>query len=137
MESGIKIKEARALMKKARNKLEAAKRDIEVGDAQNAVSRSYYAAFLAASSLLILKGLEYSSHGQTIGAFGREFVKTNIFPKDFNKILNRLFDDRQDSDYLPDDDLNMEIAQGDFDDAKKILEACVEYLERETREKME
>lgn len=51
----------------------------------DAVSRSYYAVFHAISALLFTKGLSFSSHSQTIGAFNKEFVRTDIFPKYYSK----------------------------------------------------
>lgn len=41
----------------------------------------------------------FSKHSAVIGAFSQHFVKTAIFPKEFTKIISRLFRQRQLGDY--------------------------------------
>lgn len=69
----------RAMLKKAQQKLAAARKDMESGFFGEASSRSYYAAFHAVSAVLAHRGLAFSSHAQTLAAFNREFVKTAVF----------------------------------------------------------
>ena len=88
-----------ALLAKASEKLETARIMYENARYDDAVSRAYYAAFHAMTAALLSRKLSYSSHGQLIGAFNREFIKTGIFPKDFSAVIQALFDDRQIGDY--------------------------------------
>ena len=69
------------LLAKADQKLDVARRDLNSGDFGDAVSRAYYAVFHALTAVLLERGLSYSSHGQALGAFNRELVKTGVFPR--------------------------------------------------------
>ena len=111
----------RAIIQKAQKKLEVAKKDFELGYYGDAVSRAYYAAFHSISAVLSIKGLTFSSHAQTLGAFNREFVKSGIFPRDTYRKIQRLFEDRQEADYT---------LIEEFEDSyvKKQIQLCSEFL---------
>ncbi|MFC1783320.1 HEPN domain-containing protein [Planctomycetota bacterium] len=119
----------RAMLKKARDKLTTARKDIEFEFYADAASRSYYGAFHAVSAVLAEQGLSYTSHAQTLGAFNREFVKTGIFPPDTFRKLQRLFEDRQVGDYDWSVSIDKETAAKDIDEAEWLVDACIEYLE--------
>ncbi len=87
------------MLLKATGKLETAKRDLQANAFDDAVSRTYYAVFHAIRAVLFNIDLTFSSHSSTIGMFNKEFVKSGIFPKGFNKLIIRLFEDRQTGDY--------------------------------------
>ena len=93
------MKELKSLLKRSDRYLQTAKILIKEGDFESSVSRTYYAMFFAAQAMLLSKGLSYSSHKMTISGFGENFIKTNIFPKEMGRELNRAFDKRQLSDY--------------------------------------
>jgi uncharacterized protein (UPF0332 family) len=65
-----------------------------------AMNRIYYSMFYAVHALLILKESAFSKHGQVKGFFNREFIKTGIFPKEFGKLFNTVFEYRQKFDYV-------------------------------------
>ncbi|ACK66173.1 conserved hypothetical protein [Rippkaea orientalis PCC 8801] len=55
--------------------------------------------FYAIESLLLEKILSFSSHAAVISAFGREFVKTEIIPQEFHRLLINAQDLRNTGDY--------------------------------------
>jgi len=120
----------RAMLKKARQKLAAARKDMEFGFFGEASSRAYYAAFHAVSAVLAHHGLAFSSHAQTLAAFNRQFVKTAVFPTDTFRKLQRLFEDRQVADYDWTRDVDKQTAQKDLDDAQWLVDTSVAYLEK-------
>ncbi|MBD3375793.1 HEPN domain-containing protein [candidate division KSB1 bacterium] len=65
-----------------------------------AMNRIYYSMFYAVQALLILKESSFSKHGQVKGFFNREFIKSGIFPKEFGKLFNTVFEYRQKFDYV-------------------------------------
>lgn len=87
------------MIRKAFRSLKAAQRHIEESDYDFASSRAYYAAFYAIEAVLLTKCLSFSKHAGVISAFNRHFVKTAVFPKEFSKIISRLFRERQAGDY--------------------------------------
>jgi len=62
-------------------------------------SRAYYAAFYAATALLLSKELEFSRHSGVIASIHQRFVKTGKLDKRHGKDLNRLFELRGVGDY--------------------------------------
>lgn len=93
------MNEISSLIKRAERYLLSAKLLLEEGDYESSVSRSYYAMFFASQAALLSRHLSYSSHKMVISAFGENFTKTGIFPKEMGRELNRAFDKRQLSDY--------------------------------------
>lgn len=94
----------------------------------DAVSRMYYSVFHIISALLLTKGLTYSSHGQAIGNFNREFIKSKILPEDFSKKIELLYKYRQMGDYDADENIEKETAEEMFKYAKEIVTKCKEHL---------
>ncbi|MEX2738561.1 MAG: HEPN domain-containing protein [Candidatus Wukongarchaeota archaeon] len=90
---------AKQLISRALNKLSAAKKLLETGFYDDAISRAYYSVFLASKALLILLGEEARSHKGIITLFGLRVVKENLLPMQYGKILTDLFNARQVSDY--------------------------------------
>ena len=73
-------------------------------------NRLYYAAYYAATSLLIADHIRTHSHDGAIGQFGLYYVKTGVFPKETGRFLRKLFQMRITGDYddffgLTDDDV--------------------------------
>jgi uncharacterized protein len=85
---------------KAMETLEEAKL-LASADHWNAVAnRLYYAAFYAVCALLTLKEINYKSHNGVKKAFHDHFIRTQIFNTNFGILYNRLFNNRQEGDYL-------------------------------------
>jgi len=116
------------IIEKAESKLLTAHINFENGRYDDVASRAYYAAYHAISAVLIQKGMVFSSHAQTIGAFNREFIKTGIFPREFTNMIQRLFEDRQTGDYDSASSLDRETAQENIRSAETIIVAIKEYL---------
>ncbi len=127
-ESGIDV--IKLMLSKAREKLKTAQIDFDNERYDDAVSRTYYAVYHAISAVLLSKGLHFSSHGQTIGAFNKEFVKTKKFPISFTKVIEKLFNERQIGDYDFESYIDADVAQEDLNHAENILKSCEEHLAR-------
>jgi uncharacterized protein (UPF0332 family) len=87
------------MLARAADKLTVAEILLNNGAWDDAASRAYYAAFHAITALLFSSGKSYLSHAQLLGTFNREFVKNQVFQRDFTAKLTRLFEDRQSRDY--------------------------------------
>jgi len=116
------------MLQKALRSIAAAKRHIEEGDYDFASSRAYYAAFYAMEAILLTKGLSFSKHGGVIAAFNRHFIKTGVFPKEFSKLVSRLFRERQTGDYEFDLSIEENEAKEDVRLAEKVVRAIMAYL---------
>ncbi|KAF0127257.1 MAG: hypothetical protein FD189_325 [Elusimicrobia bacterium] len=87
--------EISGLIEKAQEDIKAADMLIGAGLCRIAVSRAYYAMFYVAEALLLTRGLSFSSHKGVISNFGREFIKSGVFDKKFQKVLRDIFELRQ------------------------------------------
>ena len=65
-----------------------------------AMNRIYYSMFYSVQALLALDEKAFSKHGQVKAYFNKEFIKSGIFPKEFGKLFNAVFEYRQKFDYV-------------------------------------
>ncbi len=75
------------------------------------VSRAYYAAFYAASALLLKEGIETRKHSGVVALIHQHFVKTKKLTVEQGKNLNWLFELRSIGDYGGVIHLSLEEAQ--------------------------
>ena len=122
------MKEIASLMARAQRYLKSAEILFQDGDYESSVSRVYYAMFYSAQAMLLTKGLSFSSHKGVISAFGENFIKAGIFPREMGRELNRAFQKRQIGDYeytfvISKDEAKQVIASG-----KEFVEKIAQYL---------
>ena len=122
---------ANALLEKASRTLDAARNGLAHDFYDDASSRAYYAAFHAASAALASRGLSFSSHGQTMGAFNREFVKTGSSPAEAFQKMRRLFQHRQVGDYSVAVSIDRQTAEQDVADAEWLIAECRRVVDLE------
>lgn len=123
--------EIAANLERAKTSIRAAK-ELAVGDYYDFVaSRAYYAAFYAATAVLLCEELEFSKHSGVIAFIHREFVKTGRLDKRYGKDLNWLFELRGVGDY----GATIHISQRDAEKAIRVAEEFLRAIEGVIREK--
>lgn len=99
-----------------------------------AMNRIYYSMFYAVQALLILKENAFSKHGQVKGFFNKVFIKTGVFPKEFGKLFNTVFEYRQKFDYvdliIPEEELISDY----INKAKIFIQKITEFIKDQSRE---
>lgn len=118
----------------ARDDLNAAVRSIDAEDYRTANNRAYYAIFHAVSACLALVFKSYKSHGQTIGAFNKEFVNKDVFPRDMARKINRAQEVRQESDYSDFYVISKADAVEQVETAREVVRLVDEYLTNKLKE---
>ncbi|MGX9725979.1 MAG: HEPN domain-containing protein [Candidatus Electronema sp. VV] len=63
-------------------------------------NRLYYACFYAVSALLQQHDFSSGKHSGIKAYFNQHFIKTGILDKEFGRLYSRLFDARQEGDYI-------------------------------------
>ena len=119
----------RAILAKADENIAVAKTILCAGYPGTAASRAYYAAFHAATAALATRGLSFSSHRETIGAFTRVFVNKGGLPPDTKNKLQNLFEHRQTADYDWESTIDQQTAAEDLVAAQVIVESCRKIVE--------
>lgn len=94
----------------------------------SANNRAYYCIFHAMRAVLALKQLDFKKHSGVISAFGREYIYSGLFPKQFATTINHASIIRNQSDY---DDFY--ICSGEetrilIEDAEEFLAVVHEFL---------
>lgn len=87
-------------MEKARDALASAGSEFSAGRYSFAMNRAYYACFYAASAVLLNNKRRFSKHSGVRSAVHQYLVKTGQLQIEFGKIYDRLFENRQEGDYL-------------------------------------
>jgi len=96
-----------------------------------AMNRIYYSMFYSVQALLVLNEKAFSKHGQVKGYFNKEFIKSGVFPKEFGKLFNTVFEYRQKFDYV---DLLVpeeELISDHILEAQKFIDKISSYLSDE------
>jgi len=86
-------------LERAETNLQVSRELLDKGYYDVSASRAYYAAFYAASALLLSDGLDTSKHSGVIALIHQHFVKSGKLNKEQGKNLNWLFELRSVGDY--------------------------------------
>ncbi len=84
-------------------------------------NRLYYTCFYAVSALLLKKGFSISTHNGVKTEFHTSFVKSGIIPKQLGRTYSRLFNLRQEGDYMDFKRLEKEDIDPFFQEAKEFI----------------
>ncbi len=114
--------EITANLQRAEASIQAAKELASKSYYDFVASRTYYAAFYAATALLLSKELEFSRHSGVIASIHQRFVKTGKLDKRHGKDLNWLFELRGVGDY----GATIHVSQ---QDAVRAIEIAEDFLE--------
>ena len=87
-------------------RIETAKEDLlsakilrDAGALKGANNRAYYAVFHAIDAIYGMNGIAYKRHKDAIANFNKEYVKTEIFPREIGKRIASMEEIRHASDY--------------------------------------
>jgi uncharacterized protein (UPF0332 family) len=88
-------------LEKAADSLESARLEINQGHTTFAVNRLYYSCFYAVTALLLKDGKQFSRHSAVKSEFTRSYIRSGKLDVKWSKFYQRLFDSRQEADYIP------------------------------------
>jgi uncharacterized protein (UPF0332 family) len=96
-----------------------------------AMNRIYYSMFYSVQALFVLNEKAFSKHGQVKGYFNKEFIKSGVFPKEFGKLFNAVFEYRQKFDYVDMLVPEKELISDYIVEAQKFIAQISSYLNDE------
>jgi uncharacterized protein (UPF0332 family) len=118
-------------LEKALGAIEAAEGLTNMGKAEFAAGRAYYAMFYTAEALLFDQfDLKLNQHGQVIAAYGKYFAKTKEIDPKYHRWLRDGFEKRISGDYGVDTEIDEDVAADMINQAREFLETAQEYLKR-------
>ncbi len=79
--------------------LKSAKILLAAGEYKGANNRAYYAIFHAINTIHALDGKSYKRHKDAIATFNKEYIKTEVFPREIGRKIGEAEEIRHASDY--------------------------------------
>ena len=83
----------------ARESLRASKIMLDNKMVKDSINRSYYSAFYAMKAVLALEEKDFKRHKDVVAYFNKMYVATGKFPKDLGRMIAKLQQLREKSDY--------------------------------------
>ncbi len=123
-----KIGLSKARLDNAKERIEFANKIFEIGDYKTVANRSYYAVFSAMRAVLALDGFDSKKHSGIIAEFRKNYLKTDILPKELSIIIDSLVEIRQGSDYDDFYVISKEETQLQLKNAEKFVSDIEHYL---------
>jgi uncharacterized protein (UPF0332 family) len=109
-------------LERAETNLQVARELLDRAYYDVSASRPYYAAFYAASALLLHEGIDTSKHSGVIALVHQHFVKSGKLSKEQGRNLNWLFELRSVGDY------GVSLHVG-LDDARRAVRIAEDFVE--------
>lgn len=121
-------------LESAKEDLIAAKALYDVPSYKAANNRAYYAIFHAINAIHALNGKAYKRHKDSIANFNKDYIKTEIFPREIGKKISGAEEIRHASDYddfyiATEKEAKQQIALAD-EFIKMVETYCMERLEQ-------
>ena len=120
----------------AKSDLNAARILFDAKEYKGANNRAYYAVFHAINAVHALNGHGYKRHKDAIGNFNKNYIKTEIFPRELGRKINEIEEIRHASDYddfylASKEETNRQIAVAD--ELIQLAETyCMAQIEKES-----
>ncbi|MDO4838042.1 MAG: HEPN domain-containing protein [Clostridia bacterium] len=121
---------SRYRLDKASEMLTTAQRDMDAEDYASANNRAYYCIFHAMRAVLALDGEDYKKHSAVIARFTLNYLKTEILPRDYGKLISNASLIRNRSDYEDFYICSIEDTQRLIEGAKDFYNAISDYLNK-------
>ena len=119
----------------AKHRLEQAKEDLEAGKLlydknfyKSANNRAYYSCFHAIDAVLAKEPVAFKKHKDTLSYFNKNYVHTEIFPRDIGRKISRLEIIRHKSDYDTFYIASKEDASEQVSVAEEVIDLVRKYL---------
>ena len=115
-------------LEKAEAVLETAKRLLDDEDYASANNRAYYSIFHAMRAVIALDGEDYKKHSAVIARFSEKYLKTDVLPREFGKLVSNASRIRNRSDYQDFYICSIDDTKALVAGAEKFLESVKNYL---------
>lgn len=118
-------------LERARESLEEAKLLLDRGYGNTFVNRLYYACFYAVSALLLTRGLSSAKHSGIRSLFHQNIVKSGLVDLESGQLYDRLFDNRQKSDYADLVRFDTDEVGDWYNEARRFVDALEDIVKKE------
>ncbi len=127
-DSGHRTEMVRYWWDKAQESLSSARREMEAGSYSFAMNRLYYAAFYGVCAALLAREQSFGKHSGVRVAFHRQFIRTGVLDMKWGRLYDRLFEDRQEGDYVVFISFDREYVQHQLCQRSEFLDELADLL---------
>lgn len=124
---GSKNDVAKYRLQVAKEDLQSAKVLLEAESYRGANNRAYYAIFHAVSAVLALEGVAFKRHKDTLSYFNKNYVATEIFPREWGRKIIKSEEIRHASDYDTFYIASKEETVQQIETAEKLIQLVADY----------
>ena len=100
---------------------------LEANSYCGANNRAYYAIFHAVSAVLAMEGVAFKKHKDTLAYFNKNYVATEIFPRNLGRKIVKAEEIRHESDYDTFYIASKEITVEQIQTAEQLIELVEVY----------
>ena len=111
----------------AKEDLETAYLLLEAEQYRGANNRAYYSIYHTIDALLSIEGIAFKRHKDTLSYFNKQYVATEIFPRDMGRKVVKAEEIRHASDYDTFYVASKEITLQQVETAEQLLQLAKEY----------
>jgi uncharacterized protein (UPF0332 family) len=86
-------------LEQAKESLKASEIMLDNGMIKDAINRSYYASFYAMKAVLAIEEKDFKRHKDVVAYFNKMYVATEVFPRELGRMIAKLQQLREKSDY--------------------------------------
>lgn len=116
-------------------RLEQAKEDLKASEIlyreklyKSANNRAYYSIFHSIKAILATEPIDFKKHKDVIAYFNKNYIHTEIFPKNLGRKISDASKIREDSDYEDEFVVNPEITKIQIETAHELIKLTEKYL---------
>ena len=128
LDIGTKMDVVRHRLNVAKEDLDTAHLTFEAGQYRAANNRAYYSIFHTICAVLAKEGVAFKRHKDTLSYFNKNYVHTEIFPRELGRKIVKAEEIRHASDYDTFYIASKEVTAQQIETAAKILELAEQYL---------
>lgn len=114
----------------AKEDLETAYLLLEAGQYRGANNRAYYSIYHTIDAVLSIEGIAFKRHKDTLAYFNKQYIATDIFPRDMGRKIVKAEEIRHASDYDTFYVASKEITSRQVETAKQLLHLAKEYYSK-------
>lgn len=128
LDVGTQMDVAKHRLQVAKEDLETANLTFEAGQYRGANNRAYYSIFHTISAILAIEGIAFKKHKDTLSYFNKNYVRTEIFPRELGRKIVKAEEIRHASDYDTFYIASKEVTAQQIQTAEQILRLAEKYL---------
>lgn len=128
LDTGTQMDVAKHRLRTAREDLESARLLIGAGQYRAANNRAYYCIFHTICGILAKEGIAFKRHKDTLSYFNKQYIHTEIFPRELGRKIVKAEEIRHASDYDTFYVASREVTEQQLQTAERLVELAENYL---------